>query len=384
MRQVAIVGVGMTKIGKSDKNVVELLAEAALKAMDDAGVGEGFDEVFVGNMAAGEFEGMSGLGDALVSMLSLEPTPAIRIENMTASGASAIHAGWLSIASGKSSLVLVAGGEKMTSATTEKTADIVASFTHPVERDQGVTLPALVAMAARTYLERYNASRESLAYVAVKNHHNGSLNPLAQFQRRITVEEALSSPVICDPLRLYDFCPISDGAAALVLAPLEDAGRYTDKPVKITGIGAATDTHAIQERDDITRMDAVRIAGEKAYRMSGRKPSDVHVAELHDMATVLEIMIAEELGFFERGSGWREIERGAADLGGELPINTSGGLKARGHPLGGTGVAQVVELVMQLQGRCGERQAGEPRIGLACNLAGFANAAAVTIVERGW
>ncbi len=169
-----------------------------------------------------------------------------------------------------------------------------------------------------------------------------------------------------------------------LLAPLEDAGRYTDKPVKITGIGAATDTHAIQERDDITRMDAVRIAGEKAYRMSGRKPSDVHVAELHDMATVLEIMIAEELGFFERGSGWREIERGAADLGGELPINTSGGLKARGHPLGGTGVAQVVELVMQLQGRCGERQAGEPRIGLACNLAGFANAAAVTIVERGW
>ena len=381
MRSVAIVGCATTKFGRSDKDVVGLLAEASLAAMDDAGLdGVRFDDVFVGNMASGEFEGISGLANLLVSELGLEPASAMKVEYTSGSGGAAFRAGWIAVASGQSELALVAGGEKMTSASTKEATEIIASLAHPWEKAQGVTMPSLAGLLARAYIARFGATREALAAIAVKNHSNGALNPNAQFQRRITIEDVLNSPVISDPLRVYDFCPITDGAAALVLAPVE-AQPPAEKSVVVSGIGAATDTQTLQERADVLRMASVRVAGERAYRMAGIGPGDIDVAELHDMATILEVVESEELGFFPPGKGWDAAERGITKLDGPLPINTSGGLKAKGHPLGATGVAQIAEIAQQLQGRCGPRQV-EAGIGLACNVAGFGSGSIVTVLRR--
>ncbi|HYY48205.1 MAG TPA: thiolase domain-containing protein [Thermoplasmata archaeon] len=381
MRSVAIAGCGVTRFGRSDRSVVDLLAEASLAAMDDAGLhGERFDDVFVGNMASGEFEGVSGLANLLVSELGLEPASAMKVEYTSGSGGAAFYAGWMAVASGQSNLALVAGGEKMTSASTKEATEIIASLAHPWEKAQGITMPSLAGLLARAYMAKYGATREALAAIAVKNHANGALNPNAHFQKRITIEDVLGSPVISDPLRLYDFCPITDGAAALVLAPLEER-RGSDEPVVVEGIGAATDTQTLQERADWLRMSSVRVAGERAYRMAHLGPSDIRVAELHDMATILEVVQSEELGFFPPGKGWDAAERGITKLEGPLPINTSGGLKAKGHPIGATGVAQIAEVAQQLQGRCGQRQV-EAEVGLACNLAGFGNGSIVTVLRR--
>lgn len=382
MRPVAVIGCGVTKFGKHDRSVVDLLAEASLKALEDSNTLEGdFDAVYVGNMASGEFEGRSGIANALVSELGLEPAFASKIENTSGSGGAAVLAGWMSVASGQSDLTLVAGGEKMTSVSTEEVTDIIATLTHPDEYKHGVTLLAFAGLQARYYLEKYKAPRESLAKVAVKNHHNATLNPTAQFQKTITVQDVLDSPVVADPLRLYDFCPITDGAAAIVLCPAERARKHAEDPVAISGIGGATDTHVVHERADPTVLKSVKRAAEKAYRMAGRDPRQVDVAELHDMSTLLEIIQSEDVGFFPKGTGWKAVEDGTTSLKGELPINTSGGLKAKGHPIGGTGVAQVVEVTNQLRGKCDKRQV-EAEVGLTCNVAGFGNNTVVTILER--
>ncbi len=268
----------------------------------------------------------------------------------------------------------------MSLVSTERATDIISSLTHPVEYAQGITLPAYAGLMARAYLSKYDAPREALAHVAVKNHFNGSRNPNAQFQNEITLEKAMQSPMIADPLRLYDYCPISDGAAAVLLCPLEGARSYTDNPVRVAGVGGATDTHVVHEREDLTRMRAVRLASLQAYDMAKKGPGDVDVAEVHDMATILEIVQTEELGFFPVGEGWRAAMDGTTGLAGSKPVNTSGGLKAKGHPIGATGVAQVAEVTAQLQGRSGERQV-EAAVGLTCNVAGFGNNVTVTLLE---
>jgi len=382
MRPVAVIGCGVTKFGKSSKNVVELLTEASLEAIDDAGVDEeSFDDVFVGNMASGEFEGISGLANQLVSELSLEPASAMKVEYTSGSGGAAFYAGWTAVASGLSDLALVVGGEKMTSASTAEAAEVVASLTHPMERAQGVTLPSLAGLVARAYMERFGATREALAKVAVKNHYNGSLNPKAQFQKKITVEDVINSPVICDPLRLYDYCPITDGAAAVVLSPLEKVRSRVDAPVVVAGIGAATEKRILQERENLLILSSVKKAAEKAYEMARLGPRDIDVAEVHDMATILEVLMTEDLGFFPKGEGWRAADNGDTSLDGRLPINTSGGLKAKGHALGATGVAQIAEVMMQIQGRCEQRQV-KADVGLTLNMAGFGYGSIVTILRR--
>ncbi|MFQ5762214.1 MAG: thiolase domain-containing protein [Candidatus Bathyarchaeia archaeon] len=382
MRKTAIVGCGMTKFGRRTEGLIDLMTEACHQALRDSNtLHEDFQALFVGNMACNEFEGIQGPANALCSRLGLEPAFASRLENTTASGASAALAGWLAVASGTCNLALVAGGERMTTVPTQSATDIIARMLPPHEYTQGFTLPSMAGLLARRYMLTYNASREALAQVAVKNHHNASLNPDAHLQNLITVEDVLKSPSIADPLRLYDFCPISDGAAAIVLAPLEEAAKFTDAPVLISGIGAANDTHAVQERKDFLTLEAVRVASDAAYRMAGREPREIDVAETHDMATILEIVESEDLGFFEKGEGLNAEEAGTTALKGELPLNTSGGLKARGHPLGATGVAQIVEVVHQLQRRCGRRQV-EADVGLACNMAGFGHSAIVSIMER--
>lgn len=381
MRDVAVIGYGLTKFGRHDVSVVDLLSEASLQALDDASVDPSkVDCLLVGNMSSGEFEGRSGIANALVSELSMEPAFASKVENTSGSGGAALLWGWSGVASGLYDLALVTGGEVMSKVSREQATEVIASLTHPVERASGITLPGFAGLMARMYLHKYEAPREALAHVAVKNHYNGARNPNAQFQKEVTIEKVMQSPVIADPLRLYDFCPITDGAAAVVLAPLSSAREYTDRPVVIRGIAGATDSHVIHEREDLTAMKAVRVAAQKAYEMAGMKPSSIDVAEVHDMATILEIVQTEELDFFPRGQGWKAAMDGVTSLLGPMPINTSGGLKAKGHPLGATGVAQVAEIAAQLQGRAGERQV-KASVGLTCNVAGFGNNVIVAILE---
>jgi acetyl-CoA C-acetyltransferase len=375
----------MTRFGQRDAWVRDLLAEAGEACLADAGVSpDAVDHLYVSNMASGEFEGQTGLPNALAHDLSALPAYTARVDQTSASGGAGVYAAWQSVASGASETTLLVGGEKMTHRSTAEATDVIASLTHPVEYKHGVTLPSFAGLTARLYLEEYDAPRESLARVAAKNHRNGVDNPHAQFRKEITVDEALESPVVADPLRLYDFCPITDGSAALLFCP-ESVAREHASPeeyVVVTGVGGATDTHVVHERADPTTMRGVVESSERAYAMADRDPDDVDVAELHDMFTILEFLQSEDLGFFEKGEAWRAVEAGVTDRDGDLPINTSGGLKSKGHPLGATGVAQVYEVVTQLTGDAGPRQV-DAEVGLACNVGGFGNCVTTTLLEAG-
>lgn len=381
MDRVAIIGASMTEFGQRDEWIRDLLAEAGDACLVDAGVPpDDIDHCYVANMASGEFEGRTGIMNALVHDLGLMPAYAARIDQTSASGGAGVYAAWQSVASGASNVTLLVGGEKMTHQSTADSTDIIASITHPVEYKHGLTLPSFAGLTARLYLHQYNAPRESLAKVAVKNHRNGVDNPHAQFRKEITVETALDSPLVADPLRLYDFCPITDGSAALLLCPEAVADNYTDDYVVISGIGGATDTHVVHEREDPTTMRGVVESSQQAYTMADRDPADIDVAELHDMFTILEFLQSEDLGFFEKGHGWEAVKAGITDRDGELPINTSGGLKSKGHPLGASGVAQLFEVYKQLLNDAGPRQV-DADIGLACNVGGFGNCITTTVLE---
>jgi acetyl-CoA C-acetyltransferase len=386
IRDVAIIGCGMTKFGRLDgKDLMDILVEASLKAIEDAGASEReFDSVYVGNMLAGELSHQTAIASALVDRINLIPASAERIENGPASGGSAVKNGFLAVASGASDLVLVAGGEKMTGVDTGTISDLMSTLNHPTaEYVHGATMPAMAALFTRLYMERYNLTERHLAMVAVKNHANGMENPYAQLHKLCTVEDAMSSAMVSDPLRLYYCCPISDGAAALVLCISEKAKEFTEKPVKILGFGHATDTHTLQEREEPTILKSVKIAAQRAFNMARLRPEDIDVAELHDAFEILEIAESEDIGFFKKGEGQLALEKGVTNIDGKLPINPSGGLKAKGHPVGATGVAQIVELVWQLRGEAGKRQVKDPERALACNFGGFGNNTVVHILERG-
>jgi acetyl-CoA C-acetyltransferase len=378
---VAIIGGSMTEFGQRDAWIRELLAEAGQECLTDAGVAPGdIDHVYVSNMASGEFEGQTGVMNALAHDLGLMPAYSQRVDQTSASGGAGIYAAWQSVASGASDVTLLVGGEKMTHKATAESTDVIASITHPAEYKHGVTLPSFAGLTARLYLEQFDAPRESLAKVAVKNHANGVDNPKAQFQKEIDVETALESPIIADPLRLYDFCPVTDGSAALLFCSEAVAREYTDEYALVSGVGGATDTHVVHERPDPTTMGSVVTAGERAYGMAGLTPDDIDVAELHDMFTILEFLQMEALGFAETGKAWRAIEDGRTTRDGELPVNTSGGLKSKGHPLGASGVAQGYEIYEQLLGEAGPRQV-EAETGLMCNVGGFGNCSTAAILE---
>jgi len=381
MDRVAILGSAMTAFGEREAWIRKLLATAGGECLERAGVTpDDIEHCYVSNMASGEFEGQGGTMNALVQDLGIAPAYAQRVEQTSASGGAGIHAAWQSVASGGSEMTLLVGGEKMTHRSTGEATDVIASITHPFEHKHGLTLPAFAGLVSRLYLDRHGVPRESPAKVAVKNHRNARDNPKAQFREAIDVETALEAPMVADPLRLYDFCPISDGAAALLFCPESVAREHGDDYVTIAGVGGATDTHVVHQRPDPTRMNAVAESGQNAYDMAGVDPEAIDVAELHDMFTVLEFLQYEDLGFAPKGEGWRAIEEGITERDGDLPINTSGGLKARGHPLGASGVAQVHELRKQLLGEAGKRQV-EAGVGLACSVGGFGNCATTTILE---
>ena len=382
MTDVAVIGASMTQFGTREGEwISDLLAEAGQACLADAGVSpDDVDHLYVSNMASGEFEGQTGVMNALAHDMGVLPAYAQRVDQTSASGGAGIYAAWQSVASGASDVTLLVGGEKMTHKTTGEATDVIASITHPAEYKHGLTLPSFAGLTARHYLERFDAPREALARVAVKNHENGVLNPNAQFRKAVDMETVLESPMVADPLRLYDFCPITDGSAAMLFCSKEVAREYTDEYATVAGIAGATDTHVVHERADPTHMGAVADSGRQAFGMADADPEDVDVAELHDMFTILELLQMEALGFADRGEAWKRVEAGETARDGELPINTSGGLKSKGHPLGASGVAQGVEVYEQLVGEAGERQV-DADLGLACNVGGFGNCVTTTLLE---
>ena len=384
MREVAVIGIGLTKFGELwNKSLRELFVEAAIKAIKDAGV-DHIDSMYVGCMTSGLFAQQEHLSSLMADYLGQKHIPAYRIESACASGGLAFRLGFIEVASGMSDIVLVGGVEKMHTGA-DATSCLAAAADAEYESFIGITFPGLYAMIANAYRQKYNIPyerfRKQLALVAVKNHENGSKNPNAQFPMKITVDTVINSTLVADPLRLFDCSPVTDGAAAVILCPVELAKKYTDTIIKVAGSGAATSTIQLAQRDDIAWLDAVEKAAERAYKMAGVTPKDIDFAEVHDCFTIAEICVTEALGFFEPGKGAEAVEAGKTALDGEIPINTSGGLKSKGHPVGATGVAQIVELVEQLRGTAGERQVKNARRGLAQNMGGSGGSSTVHILE---
>jgi len=393
MRDVAIIGAGIIPFGRRDEDtLMDMLAYASLKALDDAGLGDGsVDAVVVGNMGGGIIQHQTSIASSLVDRLSLLPAAAETVENGPASGGSAVKNGLLAVASGYYDYVLVVGGEKMREVTGWRATDFVATMTHPqAEYPYGITLPGMAGMFTRLYMEKYGVTREQLVTVALKNQAMGALNPYAHVEMALSREgifesphAVVNNPLVADPLHLYDACPVSDGAAAIVLCPLEMAKKMGKTPILIAGFGQATDTQTLQERDDPTDLKAVSLAAQQAFEMAKLKPGDIHVAELHDAFTILEIAESEHVGFFKKGEGGKAAEAGKTQLGGTIPINISGGLKARGHPVGATGVAQVVEIVFQLRHELPKnRQVKNAETGLTVNFGGFGNNVLCFVLRR--
>ncbi len=383
MRDVAVIGVGMTPWGELwEKSLRTIFVESALPAIEDAGV-DHIDSLVVGSMSSGLFVGQEHLASLLADYLGQGPIPAARVESACASGGLAVKTAFLEVASGMSDIVLAAGVEKMTDVNgNEATYALGTAADQEYECFHGITFPGLYALIAGAHMERYGTTREQLAMVAVKNHDHGSMNPLAQYPYKISVEAVLNSVLVADPLRVLDCSPITDGAAAVVLAPVELAKKLKKPIIKIIGVGHATDTIALCQRPDITWLGAVEKAAEQAYKMSGKKPSDLNLVEVHDCFTIAEICVTEALGLFPKGKGGEAVEKGQTRLGGKIPVNVSGGLKSKGHPVGATGVAQIVELVKQLRGEAGARQVKDARVGLAQNMGGSGGSSVVHILER--
>lgn len=397
MANVGIVGIGHTRFGNSSEyDLADVLAYAATDCLKDAGFLERrkeIDQVFVANMASGMFCHQTAVASAMVSKMDMEPVPAELIENGPASGASAIKVGTMAVASGMADVVLVVGGEIMRKVTGWNATDIVATMLHTeAEYNMGLTLPGFGGMFTRLYMEKYGLTERDLALVAVKDHENGAKNKYAHVQIPCTIEAIADGPeagvvnqYVAEPLRMYSTCPVTDGAAAVLLVNMDApiAKEFKKKPVRIAGVASATDTHCVHNRADPLKLEAVRIAGEKAYQMAGMGPKDIDFAELHDAFVILELAISEEIGLFERGKSFLAVRNGETRLDGRLPINPSGGLKSKGHPVGGTGVSQVVELVRQLRGEAEEgRQVKDPKVGMSVNFGGFGNNVVAVICAK--
>lgn len=412
-RGVAVIGAGMSKFGVfPDKTTRELFVEAFVEAVRsvDKGIEAGeIEALFLGNFSNDIFEGQVHTGPLMADLVGIAPGPAMRVENACASGGAALRLGILAVASGAHDVVCVAGVEKMSNLETSRVTDVLASAADSVyEFSAGATFPGLYAEIANAHMKKYGTTIEQLRMVGIKNHENGALNPKAQFQSTIRdimkarVERAKAkglpapswrdemeflsdpeaNPVIAWPLRLFDCSPITDGAAVVILAAEEVARKFTDTPIHVVGTGQGSDSLALHDREEITSLRAARIAAEEAYKMAGLKPKDIQIAEVHDCFTIAEIVATEDLGFFKPGEGGKAVEEGLTRRNGEKPVNTSGGLKAKGHPVGATGVAQVVEIWHQLRGEAGARQVPGVEVGLTHNVGGSGASCTVHIFRR--
>src|SRR5580698_3100174 len=383
MRPVAVIGIGKTAFGAfPDRDLRSLAVEAGEKCMADAGVSPSQIEAFyVGNFAGPSFVGQNHLAPYIAGAMGITGVPCTRFEAACASSGSAFFHAVSAVGAGIYDIVLVGGVEKMTSQPTPKVTEILAGAGDMLgEGRAGATFPALFAMIARRHMYQYGTTREMLASVAVKNHANGAKNPLAHMRTLITMEQALAGKPISEPLTVYDCSLISDGAAAVLIAPLERAAEFTDKPVKVLGVAQTSDYVALDQKDDITTFRAVVAAADKAYKMAGVTAQDIQFAEVHDCFTIAEIIATEDLGFVKKGEGGPYALEGCTKLNGPRPVNTSGGLKAKGHPVGATGVGQICDLALQIRGEAGERQIAKHSLGLAQNLGGSGATAVVTIL----
>src|SRR6266436_7718085 len=345
----------MTRFGRHDENLPDLIAEAGLAALADAGI-ERPDALVVAAMNPEEFTGAGNYASLVNTHLGLSDVPALRVETATSSGVAAVYTAFATIAAGIHRSVLVVGGEKMSHVPTPRVSEIIGRSVDPHERTYGTTMPALAGLITRAAMHSRGLTLKEMSQVSVKNHANAMRNPLAHFRELVTLETVMESRLVADPLRLFHCCPISDGAAALVL---------TSEPfaVKIAGIGQGTDALAVRHRRELTSFRATQVAAKAAFAMAGFGADRVEVAEVHDAFTPFELIALEDTGLFPPGAAARATLDGETALGGRLPVNPSGGLKARGHPLGATGIAQVVELVWQLTGQAADRQVSA-RVGL--------------------
>jgi len=387
MRDVAIIGVGCTEFGELwDKSFRELFVEAGVSAIEDANVQGGkIDALYVGNMSGGRFIEQEHLGALIADYSGLASLhiPSTRVEAACASGGLALRQGIIAVASGYHDIVIAGGAEKMTDVGVETTTDALAAASdREWEGIMGATFPGLYAMIARLHMHKYGTTQEQLAAVAVKNHHNGTMNPKAQFQNEITIDTVINSVMVADPLRVFDCSPISDGASAVVIAPADIAKKYTDTPIYVKASTQASGTISLHDRPDITTIDATIAAANRAYKMAKVTAKDINFAEVHDCFTIAEICAIEDLGFVKKGEGGKAAESGLTAIGGKIPVNPSGGLKACGHPVGATGVKQAVEMVLQLRGEAGKRQIDGANIGLTHNVGGSGGTAVVHIFGR--
>ncbi|HEX3682167.1 MAG TPA: thiolase domain-containing protein [Bryobacteraceae bacterium] len=386
MRSVAIIGIGKTAFGAfPDRDLRSLAVEAVDHALTDANVSAPAVEAFyVGNFAGPSFVGQNHLAPYIGTAAGFNGIPCTRFEDACASSGSAFFHAWQSVAAGVYDIVVAAGVEKMTSQTTPRVTEILAGAGDMAgEGRAGATFPALFAMIARRHMHQYGTTREQLAAVSVKNHANGAKNPHAHMRKVITLEQALGGKPIAEPLTVYDCSLISDGAAAVVIVPADQAQRYTTRTARVLSVAQTSDYVALDSKQDITLFPSVKSAGEKAYEAASVGPHEIQIAELHDCFTIAEILASEDLGFVPKGDGGPWAAAGCSAIGGRLPINTSGGLKSKGHPVGATGVGQICDIVMQLRGDAGERQVARHQIGLAQNLGGSGATCVVTILRAG-
>lgn len=366
----SIISTGMTKFGKRPESLLRLAAESSAEIVRK--YRDKIDFLIASNSYSGEYANMSGLNNLLTTYLALD-VPSIRVDNTSGSGGSAIATAAALVDSGQANAVLVTGAEKMHTGKTKESSRIIASLLPETEKRAGLTLPSLGAFLTRSYIEEFGADRDSISMVSVKNRYHASMNPYAHFQKIATLEDVKNSKIIADPLHLLEYCPVSDGAASVLVASDDFAASVNEPKVQIKSIGAATNVAYISERETFTSIKAVREAAKRAFQKASMNPDEVDVVELHDMTAILEIVQSEDIGLFEKGEGWKAVMENKTRLGGNRPINTSGGLNSKGHPIGASGVAQAAEVYAQLTGRAGDRQIKGAKTGISVNMAGFGN-----------
>ncbi len=383
---VSIISAGMSKFGKREGLLTrEIFSEAAFEAFSRCPKLDPKKDIramFIGHMGEA-YEHQGHTGSTIADWAGLIGIPATRTEAACASSGAALRSGVYAVLSGLADVVVVGGVEKMTHRTTSEVTEYLAMASdYPFEQWHGITFPGLFALMATAHMHAYGTTEEQMALVAVKNHYHGSLNPKAHLQKEITLQTALTSRYVAWPLKLYDCSLITDGASCIVLTKPELADKYTDQPVHIVGSAQASDTIGLYERKSLTSINATRLAAKTAYDMAQLKPEDVGLAEVHDCFTIAELMAYEDLGFCKIGESGKLIESGQTRLGGRIPVNTSGGLKAKGHPVGATGTAQAYEIYLQLTGQAGKRQVKDAKVGLTLNIGG-SGATSVVHIYRG-
>ena len=382
MEKVCVIGAGSTKYGKLDDSITDIAVQASVAAIESAGIKpKEIDAGYISNVF-GIADKQVHLGPVIMSNLGISEKPSLSIESACGSGSVSFREAFANVAAGFYDAVLVTGVEKVTHTGTEWTTtyfSYCSDFFY--EGQAGASFPGLFASMARAYLTEFNATEEDFAKVAVKNHENGLSNPKAHLRKKITVDDVMNSAVVASPLKLYDCCPFSDGASSVILCSEKFAKEHTKDYIQVIGSGRGGSPAALQGRNHLTTIPSTKLAAESAYKMAGLGPKDIDFAEVHDCFTIAEVVDSEDLGFFEKGQGARAASEGRTKLNSEISINPSGGVKSKGHPIGATGVGQVVEVFDQLTGRAGEREVKDAKIGLTQNFGATGASCAVHIFQ---